>query len=44
VVLLDANPIASVEKLDCIWAVVLQGRSYSKSPLDKMKDDGESRP
>jgi imidazolonepropionase-like amidohydrolase len=43
VVLLDANQIASVENLDRIWAVVLQGRYYSKSALDKMKDDGESR-
>jgi imidazolonepropionase-like amidohydrolase len=43
VVLLDANPIASVENLDRIWAVVLQGRYFSKSALDKMKDNGESR-
>ena len=41
-VLLDANPIASVENLDRIWGVVLKGRYISKSALDKMKDDVEA--
>jgi imidazolonepropionase-like amidohydrolase len=43
-VLLDANPIASVENLDRIWGVVLHGRYYSRSALDSMKDEIESRP
>jgi len=43
-VLLDANPIASVENLDRIWGVVLHGRYYSRSALDNMKDNVESRP
>jgi imidazolonepropionase-like amidohydrolase len=43
-VLLDANPIASVENLDRIWGVVLHGRYYSRSALDKMKDEIGSRP
>ncbi len=38
-VLLDANPVDSVENLDRIWGVVLKGRYFSKSALDKMKDD-----
>ena len=41
-VLLDANPISAVENLDRIWGVVLRGRYYSKSALDKMKDDIEA--
>jgi len=41
-VLLDANPISAVENLDRIWGVVLGGRYYSKSALDKMKDDIEA--
>jgi hypothetical protein len=43
-VLLDANPIASVENLDRIWGVVLHGRYYSRTALDNMKDEIESRP
>jgi imidazolonepropionase-like amidohydrolase len=43
-VLLDANPIASVENLDRIWGVVLHGRYYSRPALDNMKDNVESRP
>ena len=41
-VLLDANPISAVENLDRIWGVVLRGHYYSKSALDKMKDDIEA--
>ena len=41
-VLLDDNPIASVENLDKIWGVVLKGRYFPKSALDKMKDDVEA--
>ena len=41
-VLLDANPISAVENLDRIWGVVLKERYYSKSALDKMKDDIEA--
>jgi imidazolonepropionase-like amidohydrolase len=41
-VLLEANPISSAENLDRIWGVVLKGRYYSKSALDKMKDDVEA--
>jgi imidazolonepropionase-like amidohydrolase len=43
-VLLDANPIASVENLDRIWGVVLRGRYYSRSALDHMKDEIGLRP
>jgi len=38
-VLLDADPTASVENLDRIWGVVLKGRYLPKATLDKMKDD-----
>ena len=41
-VLLDADPIASVENLDRIAGVFLKGRYYSKAALDKMKDDVET--
>jgi imidazolonepropionase-like amidohydrolase len=41
-VLLEANPIAGVESLERIWGVVLNGHYYSKSALDKMKDDVEA--
>jgi hypothetical protein len=42
-VLLDANPIVSVENLDRIWGVILHGRYYSRSALDNMKDEIESQ-
>jgi hypothetical protein len=41
-VLLDANPITSVENLDRISGVLLKGRYFPKSALDKMKDDVEA--
>jgi len=41
-VLLNANPMASVENLDRIWGAVLKGRYVSKAALKKMKDDVEA--
>jgi hypothetical protein len=41
-VLLDANPIESVENLRKIHAVVLRGRYLTKSDLEGMKDEMES--
>ena len=38
-VLLDANPIADVANLDKISAVVLRGKYYSRSALDKLLSD-----
>jgi imidazolonepropionase-like amidohydrolase len=40
-VLLDADPTASVENLDRISGVVLKGRYFPKVELDKMKDTVE---
>jgi len=41
-VLLEADPTASVENLARIGGVVLKGRYYSKSTLDQMKDEAET--
>ncbi|MEO7761760.1 MAG: amidohydrolase family protein [Casimicrobiaceae bacterium] len=38
-VLLDANPVADVANLDKISAVVLKGKFFNKTALDKMKSD-----
>ena len=40
-VLLDANPIESVENLEKIHAVFLKGRYFPKAQLEKMKSDVE---
>ena len=38
-VVLDANPIADVANLNKIAAVILKGKLYAKSDLDKLKSD-----
>jgi cytosine/adenosine deaminase-related metal-dependent hydrolase len=38
-VLLDANPIADVANLDKISAVVLKGKYYSRTALDRLLSD-----
>ncbi len=38
-VILDANPIASVTNLDGIYGVVLRGKYLSKADLEKMKSE-----
>jgi hypothetical protein len=38
-VLLDANPVASAANLHAIWGVVLKGQYFSRTMLEKMKDD-----
>jgi len=41
-VLLDANPVVSVDNLDKVSAVVLKGRYFDRTALDKMMADVET--
>jgi imidazolonepropionase-like amidohydrolase len=43
-VLLDANPVASVDNLGAISGLFLDGRYFSKAALEKMKADVAAAP